>query len=199
MTDISQFSMLQLAGHIAQHLKARNIDVVLVGGLAVACYTDNRYLTKDIDMVDISYQSPSALQSAMKALGFQKKGRVYVSDKTDIVVEFPSAPLSVGDEFITQHTEFKTEQGAIPILLALDVVKDRLAAYFHWQDKQSLVQALCIMLCHSISPNEVRAFCIKESSQETFQKLARYYDSLKTDRVLDMIDIERYVVTQLIP
>ncbi|MDN3638764.1 hypothetical protein QWY82_08090 [Simiduia curdlanivorans] len=189
--------MVQLAGHIAQHLKARNIDVVLVGGLAVACYTDNRYLTKDIDMVDISYQTPSALQSAMKALGFQKKGRVYTSDKTDIVVEFPSAPLSVGDEFITKHTEFKTEQGAVPILLAHDVVKDRLAAYFHWQDKQSLVQALCIMLCHSINPNEIRVFCIKESSKEAFLKVASYHDRLKNDGVLEMVDIERFVITNL--
>ena len=148
-------------------------------------------------MVDISYQSPSALQRAMKALGFQKKGRVYVSDKTDIVVEFPSAPLSVGDEFITKHTEFKTEQGAIPILLALDVVKDRLAAYFHWQDKQSLVQALCIMLCHNISPNEIRVFCIKESSQEAFLKIASYHDRLKKDGILEMVDIERFVIANL--
>ncbi|MBB3167725.1 hypothetical protein [Simiduia aestuariiviva] len=199
MTDISQFSMLQLAGYIAQHLKARNIDVVLVGGLAVACYTYNRYLTKDIDMVDISYQSPRALQSAMNALGFQKKGRVFVSDETDIVVEFPSAPLSVGDEFITNHTEFQTAQGAIPILQAIDVVKDRLAAYFHWQDKQSLVQALCIMLCHNISPNEVQKFCTREGSQEAFEKIASFHKSLKNIGALEIEDIERFVVTHSLP
>ena len=48
--DFSGLTMVDLAGLVANHLSAHNIDVVLVGGLAVEIYSHNLYLTKDIDM-----------------------------------------------------------------------------------------------------------------------------------------------------
>ena len=102
--DFKSTSMIELAVVVAQHLKRKDIQVVLVGGLAVEIYTENQYLTNDIDMVDISYQKPAVLRAAMLELGFTKRGRVYRNSSTDIVVEFPSAPLAVGDELIKEQT-----------------------------------------------------------------------------------------------
>ena len=108
-------SMEELAAITTRHLHKNNIHVVVVGGFAVACYTYNQYLTCDIDMVDISYQKPTILAKAMAELGFYKQGRIFKSVKTDIVVEFPSAPLSVGDEIITETTEIDSPYGKIPV------------------------------------------------------------------------------------
>ena len=68
------------------------------------------------------------MQQAMEEIGFSKQGRVYVNETTNICVEFPSAPLSVGEELIQETTIVDTDAGKIPILLAKDVIKDRLAA-----------------------------------------------------------------------
>ena len=190
--------MIELAVVVAQHLKHKDIRVVLVGGLAVEIYTENQYLTYDIDMVDISYQKPVVLKAAMSELGFAKQGRVYRNSSTDIVVEFPSAPLAVGDELIKEQNSIETEFGEIPILFAVDVIKDRLAAYLHWKDQQSLIQALCIMLCHKIAPKEIKAFYENETSEEAFEKLQNMHSTLKRKKLNEMPDIEKYVVEQLL-
>jgi len=196
--DFRNTSMIELAVVVAQHLKHKDVRVVLVGGLAVDIYTENQYLTNDIDMVDISYQKPAVLRAAMLELGFTKQGRVYRNSSTDIVVEFPSAPLAVGDELIKEQTSIETEFGEIPILFAVDVIKDRLAAYLHWKDQQSLIQALCIMLSHKILPKEIKAFYENEASEEAFEKLQNMHSTLKRKKLNEMPDIEKYVVEQLL-
>lgn len=82
MADYRDTPIIELAVTIANHLKQHDISVVLVGGLAVEMYSDNLYLTKDIDMVNTSYNSAGDLNRAMAAIGFTKQGRVYVNDHT---------------------------------------------------------------------------------------------------------------------
>ena len=166
--------------------------------MAVALYTENRYLTTDIDMVDISHQKPAILEAAMAEIGFNKEGRIYTNSSTEIVVEFPSAPLAVGDELISETTMVTSASGDIPILHAADVVKDRLAAYFHWQDQQSLVQALCIMLCHKIAPRAVKPFCKNEGMAEHYIQIESYFRALEKLGHKDMTAIEDYIVTEQI-
>lgn len=169
--DFNSISMADLAGTIASHLAKYGIEVVLVGGLAVEIYSRNLYLTKDIDMVDISYTPPKAMHRAMAELGYYKQGRVYVNDSTDVSVEFPTAPLSVGQELITQTTTVDTAYGDIPILIVADVVKDRLAAFIHWQDTQSLVQAVAVMLAHELTPEAFRGFIEREGNPQQYTLL----------------------------
>ena len=75
--DFSNTPIEQLAALVARHLQQHDVQVVLVGGLAVEIYTRNLYLTKDIDMVNVNYRRPKVLQDAMAALGFFKQGRVF--------------------------------------------------------------------------------------------------------------------------
>ncbi len=53
--DFSNTSISDLAATVAEYLQQHGIEVVLVGGLAVEIYTENLYLTKDIDMVNTNY------------------------------------------------------------------------------------------------------------------------------------------------
>jgi len=93
----------------------------------------------------------------MATLGYYKQGRVYINGTTEVAVEFPSAPLSVGDELITQTTKLHTAYGEIPILIVADVVKDRLLEFIYWRDHQSLVQATAVMLKHDLAPESFQA------------------------------------------
>jgi len=194
MIDFSKTPIIELAVIVATHLRERDIDVVLVGGLAVELYSENVYLTKDIDMVDISYTKPDKLREAMAEIGFEKTGRVFVNPSTDITVEFPSPPISVGDELITETTTMATPAGDLPVLVARDVIKDRLAAYIHWHDKPSLVQALAVIVKYPEEIEAVATFCEKEGSKESMLAI-RNLLALASERALtEMEELEKLLV-----
>lgn len=153
MNDYSGTSITELAGIIATHLSDKGNNVVLVGGLAVEIYTDNLYLTHDIDMVATNEKRASGLHRVMAGIGFYKVGRDYENASTNITVECPSALLSVRNKLITTTTTIEVASKCIPILKVSDAVKDRLATYLHWRDNQLLVQAAAIILKHHLGPN----------------------------------------------
>lgn len=196
MKDFTDISIAELAGIIAEHLANAGIEVVLVGGLAVELYTDNLYLTKDIDMVNTNYQPPAKLHSAMAELGFYKQGRVYVNDSTEISVEFPSAPLSVGDELIKSTTHTSVAGRQIPILKVEDVIKDRLSAFIHWQDNQSLVQAVALLVKNQLVPDRFRGFVDREGGN--FSLLSRIYQTAVQEQRYAMWEIEQALVKVLL-
>lgn len=183
---------------MAEHLLEQGIEVVLVGGLAVEIYSENAYLTKDIDMVNSGHQSTAQLSKAMEGLGFCKKGRIYSNPSTDYVVEFPPAPLSVGDELISEHTRVAVGNKFIPILNVGDVVKDRLAAFIHWQDNSSLIQAVAIILKHECSPSKYQAFCEREGDTGHYRLLRDLYVEARQHPIRSMTDLEPILTALLI-
>jgi hypothetical protein len=191
--DFNQTPITELARIIAEHLQNQGIEVVLVGGLAVEIYTENLYLTKDIDMVNTNYQSGRQLNNAMAELGFSKKGRIYVNPTTDISVEFPTGPLSVGDDAITTVTVAIVANGQIPILRVSDVIKDRLAAYVHWRDRQSLVQALAILLKHPVKLASLKPFCDREGTLTLYPMLKTLYKNAVGQKIIRMEELELLV------
>ena len=101
-------------------------------------------------------------------------------------------------QLITDTTVFESEVGAIPILFSKDVIKDRLAAYFHWQDKPSLVQAVAVMIKHPIAPNELKSFCQNESKENEFDLIKQLLISAKRQNLSEMADIEKLVVSEVL-
>ena len=196
MKDFGNTSITAMAVIVAEHLKQQNIEVVLVGGLAVEIYTENLYLTKDIDLVNTNYQKPRLLSQSMAELGFRKQGRVYINETTDITIEFPPGPLAVGHNLIKDTTVAHVSHGSIPILYAKDVIKDRLAAFMHWQDKQSLIQALAIVLKHALNIAAFRGFCEQEGSVYTYQLFERLYHCALDEGIHTMEQLEA-LLTQI--
>lgn len=188
--DYSKTSIIDLAAILAKHLQHHGVEVVLVGGLAVEIYTENLYLTKDIDMVNTNYKKPSYLNKVMGELSFRKHGRVYINETTTITVEFPPGPLAVGNNLITNTTIAKTKQGEIPILHARDVVIDRLAAFIHWQDRQSLVQAVGVMLKHHLEPKDFKMFVGAEGDSSHYELLGLLFEQAQTKNVTAMAQLE---------
>ncbi|GGX41732.1 nucleotidyltransferase [Saccharospirillum salsuginis] len=198
MRDFSKTSIIELAAIVAEHLERHGIDVVLVGGLAVEIYTDNLYLTKDIDMVNTNYQTPKKMNPALAELGFHKEGRIYVNDTTDITLEFPPGPLAVGNTLISVDQITRVGEGQIPILGIKDVIKDRLAAYIHWGDQQSLIQALAMMLKHDIEPNTFQEFCTQEGASASYTLLKALYTEAESQQVTTMEHLETLLTKTLL-
>lgn len=58
--------------------------------------------------------------------------------------------------------------GRLRLLSPTDCVKDRLAAYFHWDDMQSLAQAALVAYANEIDLAEVESWATREGKREAF-------------------------------
>lgn len=142
-----QTSLKDLIGIIVSHLENRNISVVLVGGAAVSIYTDNKYMSKDIDF--ISSDDHIKIASAMAELGFKSSGKDFYHPNTSFTVEFPSGPLGIGDQVpIKPEGQIKINGTAIKIFSPTQSIMDRLAWFYYSNDRQCLDQAVMIYLGH---------------------------------------------------
>lgn len=151
-----------VAARVSEALAAHGIDAVLSGGSVVSIYSANEFQSHDLDF--ITSAARRELDAAMAELGFAREGagRHYVHALTPFVVEFPAGPLMVGEELVKRHAELKTRAGTIRLLTPTDAVKDRLAAFFHWSDRQSLEQALAICRRQPVNLAQVARWARRE-------------------------------------
>jgi hypothetical protein len=164
MSKISRSTSVEaLAGIVAEHLRSRGIEVVLSGGALVGIYSQGEYMSKDIDLV--TFASTKDLQAALAEIGFRKgPGRHFVHPATDILVEFPRGPVSVGEEIVKDVVQLDTLGGRVAVLKPTDAVKDRLAGYIHWNNAASFEQARLIAERHPIDSGAVLAWAGKEGA-----------------------------------
>jgi hypothetical protein len=161
----AKIGIKKLAIIVSGELKKHNMDAVLVGGACVSIYTKNRYFSNDLDFV--SGFTLAELAPVMDKLGFTQNGRHFERPGCGIIVEFPPAPVSIGNEMpIRKFNEIKT----LTLLTPTDCVKDRLAAYYHWKDPQSLKQALMVAASQQVNMANIREWSVKEGSREKYMR-----------------------------
>ncbi len=156
MKSVSKMTQAELAAYVQSHLRGRGITVILSGGASVSIYTANKYASADIDLVDVYSVDRIKIRRAMEEIGFREKGRYFTHPDTKHVVEFPPGPLSVGEESVGDINEIKLSTGILQVISATDCVKDRLAAYYFWNDQQSLTQAILVAKHNRINLGEIK-------------------------------------------
>ncbi|MGE3954341.1 MAG: hypothetical protein AB7F31_03965 [Parachlamydiales bacterium] len=139
-TDLSKLDITELASLISAKFQQRGITAILVGGACATIYSDQRYRSFDLDYV--AYDGNTTVDSALQELGFYREDRMYRHDKTPFLVDLVVPPVAIGSTIITQFTRIKTQYGDLILLSPTDCVKDRLASFYYWNDRQGLEQAL---------------------------------------------------------
>lgn len=120
-----------MTGLITRLLEERGKPApVLIGGLALSCYTRDVYFTADIDL---AYADRDALDSVLGELGFSKKGRYWVHPGLDMAVEIPTASLP-GEEAPLETAEL--DAGLHSLIIGVeDLIIDRLNACKPWKSE----------------------------------------------------------------
>jgi len=170
LKPINLMSLGELAAYIDTHLRENGINVVLSGGAAVSVYSDHKYVSKDIDFIgrfDIDHKK---VEKVMIDIGFTKKGRYYYHPQTTYFAEFISGPATVGQDPIGDTVEIRLSTGIIRILSPTDSVKDRLASYYHFKDRQGLEQAVLIAASNQIDLDDIEAWSIREGKKKEFSE-----------------------------
>ena len=166
----NKMSVEEIAAAICPHLKKKGMDCVLSGGSCVTIYSDNAYKSADLDFVMTEYPREE-VDEALKEIGFErtKSWRHYENPKCHFLIEFPPTPLAAGEENINKTAVMNTKYGKLRLLRPVDCVKDRLAAFYHWGDRQSLEQAVLVALNNRISYAELKKWSTGEGSLEKYE------------------------------
>lgn len=161
-------SLAELGAIVCEELKKNNIDVFLSGGACVSIYTNNKFESFDLDF--ISFADRTKIKSIMIGLGFtQEKSRLYIHPESSFMVEFPGSAVKIGEETIEEFSELKFKTGTLKLLTPTDCIKDRLAAYYHWNDSQSLDQAVWVATAQPFKIESVKKWSKNEGHSKKFE------------------------------
>ncbi len=169
MKDLSSLTHRELAAFICDHLRARGVETVLTGGACVTLYTRNRYESMDLDFVNVLGLPGKAIDSALAEIGFLPEGRIYVSKSARYSVDILSPPLSIGEEKISVTQVIKVRKKELRLLTPTDSVRDRLAAFYFWNDLQALEQAVMVAKSNPIDLDVVGKWSKKEGEPAKFR------------------------------
>jgi hypothetical protein len=156
MKKIANMGQIELAAFIQSQLQKEGIEVVLSGGGAASFYSSNKYVSKDLDLINTRFVKRKNIKMVMDNIGFKEKGRYFISLETQFFVEFPDGPLSVGEEPVKVIDEFELSTGTLRVISATDCVKDRLCAFYFWNDQQGLAQAVLVAKSQEVDLKEVK-------------------------------------------
>lgn len=109
--------------------KGKSMPTV-IGGLALSYYTREVYFTADIDL---AYSDRKALDSALKEIGFKKRGRYWVNNILSLAIEVPVGVLVSEDsplEIVELGPGLRCQ-----IIGLEDLIIDRMNACKYWKSE----------------------------------------------------------------
>lgn len=170
--DWQKIDIKDLAALVSEKLRREGVDTILVGGACVSIYTKNKYQSFDLDFV--THAPIKAVISLLAELGFKRESsRHFTHPECPFFIEFVAPPAAIGSEPLKGEKSLKTQYGTLVMMTPTDSVKDRLAAYYHWNDQQALEQAIMVARSQKVDLNEVKRWSQKEGYTEKFQQFIK--------------------------
>lgn len=131
-------SLLEVAALASASLERAGIRVAIVGGSAVTAYVPKVYTSKDIDFAAINGAGRREFGSAVAPIGFKPHGRDFVHPETPYTLDLVADTPYVDRHPITEFQTLPTRFGPVRVYKFEDALADRVAAFLHWGDSQSL-------------------------------------------------------------
>jgi len=148
--------LAEVAVAVGDALRRAGIRGVLTGGACASLYTGGAYQSVDVDFVLSGSPPPEVLDRALAGLGFKRDRDRYIHPLVPFFVEFPSGPLGIGEDFQIRPVWRSRRSARTLALSPTDACRDRLAAFYHWNDRQSLSVAVAIAAGNRVSLRKVR-------------------------------------------
>lgn len=102
-------------------------------------------------------------------------GRHFEHPQCPFFIEFIAPPVAIGSMPVKKFNNIKTKYGVLKLLTIEDIIKDRLAAYYYWNDQQSLDLAVLLYIDHK---KEIDLALIKDWLEKEGQ-IDKFYKYLK--------------------
>lgn len=154
---------------IGDALRRSGIRGVLTGGACATFHSRGTYVSRDVDFVLPAGTRQRDLDEAMHSIGFARNGNRYVHPKSLFFAEFPAGPLAIGQAHHPTPVRIRIGRATAWSLSATDSCLDRLAAFYHWGDRQARSVALNIALGNRVFLSRIREWSAKEGKRTEFE------------------------------
>ncbi len=182
MPEITEQSTVEeVAAIVSDALENAGITAILSGGSAVTIYSNNQYLSRDLDFVTSAMVAD--LKPVLERLGFEHSGVPRLSQfrhpRTEWYVEFPPSPLSFGHLHVnpSECAVIELSVGKLRIITPTQSVMDRLAATYAWKDAQSRDQAILVAANQDIDWTALKTWFANEGVPD--EEFARFRESVR--------------------
>lgn len=170
MTRRSREGLASVAIRVGSALQRHGIHGVLTGGACASFYSGGTYQSADVDIILSGAVARAALDAAMGSIGFVRRRDHYVHPSHRFFVEFPRGPLAIGADHRIKPVEFRRGNRRMLVLSATDACRDRLAAFYHWNDRQSLAVAVAIAVRNPVRMGVIRPWSAGEGAIDRFEE-----------------------------
>ncbi len=163
-------SLAEVAIAVGDALRRAGISAVLTGGACASVHSHGAHSSLDVDLVLTEACAVADLEHALGGLGFERDRDGYVHARLPFVVEFLRGPLGIGEDFRIRPVWVRRGVARVLSLSATDACRDRLAAFYHWADRQSLKVAVEIALRNRLTYSRVREWSRAEGHLERYEE-----------------------------
>jgi len=165
----SRSSLAEVAACVAEALARAGIRAVLTGGACATLYSEGKYQSFDLDFILQTATTARDLDDAMEVIRFRRVGNHYEHPRARFLVEFPAGPLGIGGDLDIRPITYRIGKVGVKALSATDSCRDRLAAFYHWNDRQSLATAVEISRRRKVNIEAIRRWSTREGATDKFQ------------------------------
>jgi hypothetical protein len=162
-------SARNVAVAIAAALERAGLRAVLSGGGCASIYTAGLYQSVDLDFIVQGPGTQKQLDAAMDSVGFVRRGDQYFHSQARFYVEFPPGPLGIGADYRIEPVEIRSGRARLFLLSSTDSCRDRLASFYHWNDRQALEVAVRIAARQSVDIEKIRDWSRQERAVPRFE------------------------------
>lgn len=170
MTIGAHSTLRQTVAAVSRALRTHGIAAALTGGACASVHSDGDYVSHDLDYILLAAVRQPALDAALASEGFRRDGDRYVHPESPFFVEFPRGPLAIGDDDVVSPVVFKVGATAVLGLSATDSCRDRLAAFYHWDDRQSLDAAVKVARRRRVDLRRIRTWSQREGQAAKYEE-----------------------------
>jgi hypothetical protein len=163
-------TLADVACAVAEALAAARLRAVLTGGACAHLYTRGRHASADLDFILETAATAADLDATLAVAGFARSGNHYAHPRAPYIVEFPAGPLAIGGDLAIRPVALRVGSGRVLALSPTDSCRDRLAAFYHWGDRQGLRSAVGIARRHRVDMRRIRAWSAKDGFVARFEE-----------------------------
>jgi len=161
---------------------------VLTGGSAATYYQ-----SRDADFVIVMNGKFAKPNEALAGLGYSEHGGIYEHANSEFTLEFPPGPLAVGSDIISSFETYQRGEFTLHVLSRTDSVRDRLAGFYHWEDRSGLRVALDVAMGGPIDLEIIERWSMQEHHGAKFAEFQAQYERFADRRVrLDIPSLPVY-------